>query len=184
MFTWRLTVIVGLALAAGCRGPRINTTEITVDDVRRMTDEMAQSFLKQSAIRKRKAASPKWVFSLNKVRNLTMHVIEPREQWRTMARLRALLTKSRGLSTKNIAFVLPPEEWLEYGGDNALADPMYRATPTHSLQATFRSDTSQTIERRSDTYLCAFQLIHLESGEIIWEDAYEVKYVVAKNRFD
>lgn len=181
----RAVLAVALASAlAGCRGPEINTTEITTEDVRRMTDQMAESFLRQPSIRTRKRTSPKWVFSFNKVRNLTMHVIEPREQWRTMARFRTLLTKSQKLAAKNIAFVLPPEEWLRYGGDNALADPMYRASPTHSLRATFRSDTSRSLESRSDTYLCAFQLLRLSDGEIIWEDAYEVKYVIEKNRFD
>ena len=179
----RFILLLG-ALATGCSAPQINTTEVTPEDVERMTEQMAESFMRQPEIRKRSRSSRKWVFTLNKVRNLTMHVMEPREQWRTMARLRTLLTKSQKLQAKNIAFVLPPEEWLRYGGDNALADPMYRAEPTHSLQATFRSDTAQSAESRSDAYLCAFQLIGLRDGTIIWEDAYEVKYVIEKNRFD
>jgi hypothetical protein len=182
-----IQIMLSLALVilvAGCGMPRINTTMLTPDDVTRMTDKMAQSIVRTPAVAKRTAASPRWIVSFDKVTNLTMHVMEEREQWRTMARFRALLSATRLRTERNFHFILPPEEWELYSGENAYADPMFRAKPTHSLQATFRTDTSQSMQHRADTYLCAFQLLRLSDGEILWEDAYEVKYTVEKNRFD
>ena len=55
---------------------------------------------------------------------------------------------------------------------------------SHALRATFLSDTQSSVRARVDAYLCAFQLLELESGRLVWEDAFEVKYAVERNAFD
>lgn len=173
----------GVVALTGCAAPRINTTMLTSADVVRMTNEMGQSLAASPAIAARTAASPRWVFTMDKVANRTEHVMSDAEKWGAIARFRAKLAESLVAKEKNIAFVMPAAEWQQFAADGFVQEQA-RLTPTHTLRAEFRSDTMQSITARSDSYLCAFQLLDLRTGELIWENAYEVKYAVRKNSFD
>jgi hypothetical protein len=59
-----------------------------------------------------------------------------------------------------------------------------RTTPTHVLTAEFYALTHADRLARSDAYVCAFQLMEMQSEQIIWEDRYEVKYQVERSRLD
>ena len=59
-----------------------------------------------------------------------------------------------------------------------------RRTATHALTATFYSVTTATRQARTDSYLCSFQLLDLSSDRITWEDRFEVKRGVLRNRMD
>lgn len=168
---------------AGCGAPRINTTSLTAADVVKMTDQMAASLSASSAVASRSAGSERWVFTMDRVTNRTEHLMDDSEKWGIMGRFRANLARTTLARERNIAFVLPAAEWERYAGAD-FAPEQSRLKPTHALRAEFRSDTSSSLLSRSDHYLCAFQLLDLESGGLVWEDAYEVKYRVARNEFD
>jgi len=59
-----------------------------------------------------------------------------------------------------------------------------RVSPTHALTATFYADTVAERQRRTDMYLCAFQLTDLTDDRILWEDKYETKKTVVRNEMD
>lgn len=184
--------VVGVIAAAfaplpGCAAPRVNTTSLTAADVVKMTDQMGQSFNAAPVIASRGPDSPPWVFTMDRVTNRTEHLMDDSEKWGIMARFRANLARTLVAKERNIAFVLPAPEWQRYAGDDFAAnapDGQNRLRPTHALRAEFRSDTATSLLSRSDHYLCAFQLLDLESGTLVWEDAYEVKYRITRTAFD
>jgi len=189
LFTFRFAATAAASLAAapfigGCAAPRVNTTMLTIKDIVSMTDQMAQSLAASPVIASRAASSPRWVFTMDKVSNRTEHLLDDQEKWGTMARFRAELSRSFVARERNIAFVLPAEQWKRYAAGGDYSEDQARLRPTHALRAEFRSDTRSALLSRSDHYLCAFQLLDLNDGAIVWENAYEVKYAVKRNEFD
>jgi len=174
-------VLAGVVV--GCSAPRVNTTMLTAADVVRMTDDMSADLAAAPFLAERSPDSPLWVWSMDRVTNLTEHIMPEGERWAVMARFRAKLSESLLARERNIRFVLPPEQWKKYASGSWQPEAE-RLRPTHALRAEFRSDTVTSLHARSDHYLCAFQLLDLESGRLLWEDAYEVKYAVSRNRFD
>jgi hypothetical protein len=173
-----------VSLLSGCAAPKVNTTTLTAADIVKMTDQMAADLAASPAIARRSADSEPWVFTLDEVTNRTEHLMDEGERWATMVRFRSRLAESMLAKECGIRFVLPAAQWRLY------AEPEYRAAlenrliPTHTLRAEFRSDTTTSIAHRADHYLCAFQLADLRDGQVVWEDAYEVKYAVQRNRLD
>ena len=179
----RCFIVVALTLA-GCSAPRINTTRLGSADLIAMTDGMAESLVASDALAERSPDSPHWVVTLDRVHNRTNEIIPTREKWAFMARLRSQLAQVDTLRERGIRFVLPAERAaaLDHSlpGD-ARAD---RLAPTHALTATFHALTTATRDARTDTYVCAFQLLDLRNDELIWEDRYEVKRAVLKSKLD
>ncbi len=175
--------IISLAatLLVSCGAPQRHTTRLDADDLIAMTDRMAESLLGAETIASRTADSPRWIVSVDRVTHRTSDVIPHRELWAFMGRLRAMLNQSPALRQRNIVFVLSPEQAKAMGKRHA-AGP--RARPTHALAATFTSLTRDTRTVRSDTYLCAYQLIDLVSDAVVWEDHYEVKRTVMRDEWD
>jgi len=165
-----------------CATPDINTTRLRAIDTVRMTDRMAMSLA---------AADPDLpehpVWTMDRVQNLTDHPMRPEDAWATMARLRAALARTDFAEENNITIVLPESQWRSIDPEERPADQPARLIPTHALRATFHADTTSALGRRGfreDTYLCAFRLINLSNGDIVWEDAFETRYSTARNRFD
>lgn len=178
-----VVVLAGCVLGA-CSPPRVNTTMLTVKDIVTMTDRMAASLNASPVVVSRSPASPRWVFTMDRVTNRTEHLLDDSEKWGAMARFRSELSRTMLARERNIAFVLPAEQWKRYASADWTGAEPSRLAPTHALRAEFRSDTRSALTFRKDHYLCAFQLLDLSDGSIVWEDAYEVKYSVARNSFD
>ncbi|MFI4855040.1 MAG: hypothetical protein ACIAQF_08710 [Phycisphaerales bacterium JB065] len=174
--TLRTTAIVVVCAAlTGCAAPRIQTTRLTSTDVVQMTDEMTASLTGDEVIGARSLQSEPWIFSIDRVRNLTEHPMSMSQRWATMARLRARLAQTDFARERNIVWILPPDMWQQYAPDS-YDSTAQRRLPTHSLHATFHSDTTSSLVGRSDAYLCSFTLTDLATGLIVWEDSFEVKY--------
>ncbi len=180
----RVSVVSLCICISACAAPRINTTTLTAADIVRMTDEMAMDLASSPQIAQRNAGSEPWVFTLDQVTNRTEHLMDESERWGTMVRFRSRLSESFVARERNIRFVVPAVEWRRYADAEFRASPDARLTPTHTLRAEFRSDTSTSARHRSDYYLCAFQLVDLRDGGLVWEDAYEVKYAITRNALD
>ncbi len=166
-----------LTAMTGCSPPQVNTTRLGAVDLVAMTDQMAASLVNQPEIAARSADAEPWVVTIYRVINRTNDYLPEGERWAFVARLRAALARSNALAQRNIRWVLPAgREPAERGGT--------RATPTHALTATFSSLTIADRNIRSDTYVCAYQLTDLRNDQVIWEDRYEVKYVVERTKFD
>jgi len=175
----RCLLLLIAVLPAGCGAPRIDTTRLGSADLVAMTDQMTASLLSSEAVASRTAQSPPWIITMDRVSNQTSDIITDGEKWAFMARLRSQLNNSPAMRDRNIRFVLSrraAEQVSERYDD--------RLTPTHTLAATFYSTTAYARKLRSDTYLCAFQLMAIDSDRLVWEDSYEVKYATVRNKFD
>lgn len=178
-----VAVHLACLVLAGCSEPRVSNTRLDADDLRLMTDRMVESLLTSPAIAGRTADSGRWVIAMDRVTNRTNEVIPLRERWAFMNRLRALLNESESMRDRNLAFVLSAEaadalnqrQWEVAGR---------RAQPTHALAATFYALTGFAHEGRTDAYFCGFRLADLRSDELVWEDRYEVKRSVMRNKLD
>jgi hypothetical protein len=184
MRTATLLLTLGLFLGGpGCSAPEIHTTSLASTDLVSMTDLMTRSMLVSQEIATRNAQSPVWTVTLDRAINKTNSVIPQRELWAFMARLRTQLQQSPAMTQRNIRFVLSKETAEAVNAAQPDAAPG-RGTPTHALAATFYSITSATNQARSDSYLCAYQLIDGASSQILWEDKYEIKRAVMRNVLD
>lgn len=187
----RLITLTALVIATAWPGcamapPQARTTFLRSVDLVEMTDRMAQSFANDEVIGRRTSADEPWVISIHRVVNHTNQIIPEREKWLYVGRLRAQLDRSNLAAERRIIWIIPPERWGLVSEELGVSEEPYglRMDPTHLLTAEFLTLTSTTGRGRSDAYLCSFQLLDLESGRIIWEDAWEVKRAVSGLTYD
>jgi len=172
---------------AGCSGPpRAQTTFLSSVDLIDMTNKMAQSFAANDAISQRTPSDKPWVISINKVANNTNQIIPDREKWLYIGRLRAMLAQSDIAKTHGIIWIIPPERWHIVAEELGVSQEPYglRMNPTHVLTADFGALTNTSGRGRSDIYVCSYQLIDLRSGDVVWEDKWEVKRAIAGRTYD
>ncbi|MBI1373834.1 MAG: hypothetical protein GC159_14010 [Phycisphaera sp.] len=177
-----LAAAVAIAASLGaCSEPRINNTRLGSTDLVVMTDRMVQSLMANNAVASRTPRSEPWVVTLDRVSNRTNDIIPDGEKWLFMARLRARLSESPSLRDRNLTFIVPAERrgQIEHEGH-----PAETLKPTHALAATFHALTTQSRGGRTDTYLCAFELLDLRDDHLVWEDSYEIKQAVVRNKLD
>lgn len=177
-----------LALVAGCATPppAVRTTFLRSVDLVAMTDAMAQSFAAAPAVQERGPGSPPWVISLDRLTNRTNQIIREGEKWLYLVRLRGLLQQSDLSSRRSIEWVVPPDRWREVARTHGVAgEPaLVRTPPTHRLTAEFLALTTTSAAGRTDTTVCSYQLVDLESGRLVWEDTWEVKRSAAGLTWD
>ena len=178
-----------LALAiAGCEmpPPRVQTSFLQAVDLIEMTDRMAASLAAAPAITGRDPSSERWVVSMERISNRTNQLIPDGEKWLYVARLRGRLAAAELTARRNLLWVMPPERWREVAAE--LEDPRepreLRTPPTHQLTGAFLALTNTSGSGRSDTTVCSYQLVDLSTGELVWEDAWEVKRAVRGRTYD
>lgn len=177
--------LVVIALV-GCGPPKVRTTFLRSVDLVEMTDTMAQSLATADVITSRTPDHEPWVISMYRVVNHTNQIIPEREKWLYLARLRALLAQTRLSDERSLIWIIPPERWSIVADELGVSDEPYglRMNPTHQLAAEFNALTNTSARGRSDTYVCAYQLIDLGLGTIVWEDAWEVKRAISGVTYD
>jgi len=167
--------IVVLVLAAGCSAPRAQTTFLDDVDLVDMTDRMASSFSADEVIGERTPGSDPWVVSIDRVRNFTNQIMPAGEKWLYVARLRTLLARSPVTAQRNITWVVEPERWPATSAALEPGPAGPRLRPTHLLAGEFSTLTVTSGAGRSDTYVCAFALTEIDTGRLVWTDAWEMK---------
>lgn len=180
-------VIAMVTAACGCGSqPVARTTFLRSVDLIDMTDRMAESFANDPVLGRRGSDADPWVISVDRVVNYTNQIIPQREKWLYLARLRALLAESESAVGRNIIWTIPPQRWPMVAQELGLDEEPYglRLPPTHLLTAEFHALTNTSGAGRSDMYLCSFQLLHLSSGTVVWEEKWEVKRAVSGLTYD
>lgn len=173
-------LLIALPLV-GCSVPKLNTTRLDSIDLVTMTDQMAASLTSSEAITGSDRSSKPWTVTMDRVSNQTNDIMPEGEKRAFLARLRAQLNQSPALASRNITFVAPLAQ-RQATEELQVAPTAIR--PTHALTATFYAASERTRAARSDAYLAAFQLLDLKTNQIVWEDRYEVKYAVQRNKLD
>lgn len=165
-------------LLGGCSAPSINTTRLGSVDLVTMTDQMAASLTSSPAA---VSNARQWLVTMDRVSNQTNDIITEGEKRAFLARLRTQLNQSPALASRNITFVAPLDQRQ---GTTELQVAPTDIRPTHALTATIYAASNRSRAARSDAYLAAFQLLDLATNRIVWEDRYEVKYAVERNKLD
>jgi len=175
----RLLAATALAAcyASGCfQAPDVLVnTELDDEDLKVMTRQMAESIVRCPDI------GVKPVVVLFRIRNETNQVLGQVYLYR----LRALLVRHGG---GRMAFVLSLAAQRQLkaeegtGGEDDGPDPRLR--PTLALMGTFYAHTVENVRGRQDYVLCSFQLVHLRTGAILWEDYYDVKRAATRRWLD
>ena len=184
------SIVWFLCFLAGCAGPpragEAQTTFLRSVDLIEMTDRMAQSFVQDDAIGSRAPDDQPWVISMYRVTNHTNQIIPDREKWLYLARLRALLAQADVSKQRSIIWIIPPERWSMVADELGVSQEPYglRMNPTHQLTGEFHALTNTSAKGRSDAYLCDYQLLDLRSGQIVWEDKWEVKRSISGKTYD
>jgi len=147
---------------------------------------MAESFASDEVLGARTPVDDPMIISLYRIVNHTNEVIPEREKWLYAGRLRAVLARSAMAERHSIIWIIPPDRWQAVA--DALPDPerpnLMRLDPTHVLTAEFNALTNTTARGRSDTYVCSYQLIDINTGSLTWEDSWEVKRSITGLTFD
>lgn len=183
-----LLTMCAIALA-GCGGaPKVKTPFLQSVDLVEMTDRMAESFAASEVIALRASDLQPWVISVYRVINHTNQLIPEREKWLYIGRLRAMLGRTDVSKQHALIWIVPPERWpqiAEAMNADVEHEPLnMRMTPTHVLTAQFNALTNTSAQGRSDAYLCAFELLELSNGKIVWTDSWEVKRAVSGLTYD
>ena len=164
-------------LLGGCGGPpQARTTFLDSVDLQAMTDQMAQSFTQDDVINARTDVSDRWIISIYRIINSTNQIIPDRQKWLYINRLRAMLGQSDVAQQRNLTWIIPPERWSIVAQETGDAEPYgLRLEPTHLLTAEFSALTNTSGSGRTDMYVCAYELVELLTGRVVWQDSWEVK---------
>jgi PBP1b-binding outer membrane lipoprotein LpoB len=154
-------------------------------DLVRMTDRMAASLAGDAAVQQIIAQRGAMTIVVEPVVNLMTAAVLPRGQADAFtARVRSLLSKHGSGQfvwvMNRAAFYSLRQREL----DVDLGPEPQRVQPAYALTAKFQSLVHETKDRRSDYYLCVYELTDLKSGDVIWSDQYEVKKTAVGGMLD
>ena len=183
-------LVASLALlvlaAGGCGGPQRSrstvvpvsapddTVELDSKDIVTMAHQMAASIARCPHILKNKKQPV--VMVMKAIQNETKTIKYLNRI--SLAKIRAELYTA--LPRQKILFVMERDELEDLraeegkNGPDAIDYGERRIAPDYVLKGRFLDHPT----RRGIYYLCTFQVVHLESGAIVWEDKYEVKRVM------
>lgn len=177
-----------LGTMTGCASPMPGaapTTFLRSVDLVEMTDLMAESFAGSDALADRDETDERWTISIHRIANHTNQIIRNTEKWLYVERMRGLLAQSDVGRARNIVWMYPAEHWRTIAERTDYEQPpSLRMEPTHRLSGEFYALTTTSEAGRTDTYFCSYELVDLETGQLVWEDAFEVKRAIRGRTWD
>jgi len=155
-------------------------------DLVQMTDQMARSIVAdkrvQGAIQKDGALK----VVVQPVENrMTAEVLPRGEAEAFTARVRALLSKH---NPNQFTWILNRDEFYDLRNKELEGVPLGPApeavNPQYALTAVFSSLSDESSQRRTDFYVCTYELSDLQTRNVIWSDSYKVKKTAVKGFLD
>jgi hypothetical protein len=181
-------IVTGLALAGGgCTGAVQSGHNTALDgvDLVAMTGDMAAKIVGDPEVQNAIREEGKLKVVVQPVENLMVGEVLPRGPAEAFtARVRSLLAKAAPESftwimSRDAFYRLRNQELdVDLGPSPDAIDPRY------ALQARFSSLTDEDVKRRSSYYLCVYELLNLETRNVLWAGSYEVKKVAVKGFLD
>lgn len=161
-----------------------NTALDSVDLVA-MTADMAEKIVADPEVRAAIAREGKLKVVVQPVENQMVGEVLPRGPAEAYtARVRNLLAKAAPgdftwIMNRDAFYRLRNQELdVDLGPAPDAIDPRY------ALQARFSSLTDESSKRRSSYYLCVYELLDLETRNVLWAGTYEVKKQAVKGFLD
>jgi PBP1b-binding outer membrane lipoprotein LpoB len=173
------SILLGVAFwSGGCASAVSAGSNTALDgiDLVRMTDQMAASISGNAAVQRIVAEKGPMTIVVEPVVNLMTAAVLPKGQADAFtARVRSLLSKH---APEKFIWVMNRDAFYSLRNQELNVDlgpEPERVQPEYALTAKFQSLVHETKDRRSDYYLCVYELTNLKSGDVIWSDKYEVK---------
>ena len=162
-----------------------NTLLDSVDLVQ-MTDQMARSIVADKRVQEAIHRDGSLKVVVQPVENrLTAEVLPRGEAEAFTARVRALLSKH---DPNQFTWVLNRDEFYDLRAKELEGVPLGPApeavNPQYALTAVFSSLSDESSQRRTDFYVCTYELSDLQSRGVIWTDSYKVKKTAVKGFLD
>lgn len=155
-------------------------------DLQRMTDEMAESIAGDPQVQQAIAEQGPIRVVLLPVENyMTGEVLPAGQRHAFVARVRSLLAKQ---APGQFVWIANRDAYhyarqMELEGVEPGPDPD-ALQPRYALTARFDSLANVDARTRSNSYLCAYELIDLENREVLWQDRYELKRTAVRGFLD
>ena len=176
-----------IVLPTGCTGAvqaGRNTALDSVDLVA-MTDDMAAKIVADPEVQRAIAAEGSLKVVVQPVENQMVGEVLPRGPAEAFtARVRALLAQA---APGNFTWIMNRDAFYRLRGrelDVDLGPAPEAIDPRYALQARFSSLTDEDRTRRSSYYLCVYELLDLETRNVLWNGTYEVKKTAVKGFLD
>ncbi len=179
---------VGLTvLMTGCTGAVGTGTSTALDavDLVAMTDDMAARIIGDPEVQAAIAREGKLKVVVQPVENQMIGEVLPRGPAEAYtARVRNRLAEAAPgnftwIMNRDAFYRLRTQELdIDLGPSPDAIDPRY------ALQARFSSLTDESSKRRSSYYLCLYELLDLETRNVLWAATYEVRKAAVKGFMD
>jgi hypothetical protein len=175
-------VICGLLVGCGSAVRSGTNTALSGEDLVKMTDDMAMKIVADPQVQEAIAAKGALKVVVQPVENRMRAEVLPRGPAEAFtARLRTLLARH---APDRFTWVMNRDAFYRLRqrelDDVDLGPAPERVQPEYALTATFSSLGDEDRKRRSNYYLCAFDLTSLQDRTILWTGSYEVKKVALK----
>lgn len=171
--------LVAAALAGGCSTPTRDSgqsTAITVEDVEDITTEIAAKLKASDFLVSRAPDSPPITITINKVVNYTSDVLRESDRWYLMYRVIDSISLRELGKQRNISLVIPAEQFRDLKSRVPDArDYAQRKSPTHVMEAVFRSVTRAAGGTRADAYYCQYTITEVATGRTVWTEGFQFK---------
>src|SRR5688572_9257285 len=172
---------------SGCTGAVQSGRNTALDgvDLVAMTDDMAGKIVADPQVQRAFREEGKLKVVVQPVENEMVGEVLPRGPAEAFtARVRALLAEAvpenfTWIMNRDAFYRLRQQELdVDLGPSPEAIDPRY------ALQARFRSLTDEDVKHRSSYYLCVYELMDLQTRNILWSGKYEVKKIAVKGFLD
>jgi len=186
--TW-VWLLAMSALVGGCSVSSAvssgHNTALDSVDLVSMTDLMARSLAAEPRVNEVYAKrGPLNVVCQPVENNLTGEILPAGQAEVFVARVRYLLSKHE---PQKFTWVMNRDSYYRLRGrelDVDLGPAPERIQPEYALVARFSSLADESSRRRTEAYLCVYQLTSIRDGAVIWTDKYEVKKTAVKGMLD
>lgn len=162
-----------------------HNTALDSVDLAKMTDDMAMQIVASPAVQQAIAREGRLRVVVEPVENRMVAEVLPRGPAEAFtARVRVLLSqhapdKFMWIMNRDAFYRLRRQEL-----DVDLGPSPEAVQPQYALTAIFSSLGSEDSTRRSNYYLCVYQLTDLQHRDVLWTGSYEVKKVAVKGFLD
>ena len=180
-------LVSGLALV-GCTSAVQSGHNTLLDsvDLVQMTDQMTRSIVADKRVQDAIAREGALRVVVQPVENRLTAEVLPRGQAQAFtARVRALLSQH---NPHQFVWVLNRSDFYDLRNKElegvSLGPSPEAIDPRYALTAVFSSLSDESSKRRTDFYLCTYELSDLQTRNVLWTDSYKVKKTAVKGFLD
>ena len=172
---------------SGCTGAVQSGRNTALDsvDLVAMTDDMATKIIGDPEVQNAIREEGKLKVVVQPVENQMVGEVLPRGPAEAFtARVRSLLAKA---APGNFTWIMSRDAFYRLRNqelDVDLGPSPDAIDPRYALQARFSSLTDEDVKHRSSYYLCVYELLNLQTRNVLWSGSYEVKKTAVKGFLD